>query len=86
MEPSVSVNFSRFAPSVGLAGLGAWDTRGDGAQAVAVVLHVKAGLVSLPESNSCAQKPAPGRQSLTTVLALWEQTRSLKKRRSKGTD
>ena len=44
VEPSVSVNFSRFTPSAGLAGLPAWNTQADGAEAGAIITHPGCGL------------------------------------------
>lgn len=55
MEPSVSINFSSFTPSAGLAGLTvAWNTQDDGAEAVAIVPCEKAGLGSPPASSAHA--------------------------------
>jgi hypothetical protein len=88
VEPSVSVNFSRFTPSAGLAGLPAWNTQADGAEAGAIIPCEKAGLGSPPEASAQLRSqipPAPRRPSFA-MLAVLEHVRSPKKCRGMRTD
>ena len=86
VEPSVSVNFSRFTPSAGLAGLIALNTQGDGAEAAAIVRVKRLGL-GLPQNLALmlrSQLPR-GKALLATVLVVLEHARSPKKCRGKET-